>query len=89
MVAKIKGKKRKIRRGWNPFLESTAQPPKKRKSALAPNIDQEQSPYYRNNFQSRRTDTPTPVTADAHAGLRTADWPPALLDPIVDAIPPR
>ncbi len=50
---KDKGKKpRKRRRGQNPFLESTAQPPTKRKRALAPNIDQEQSPYYRNNFQS-------------------------------------
>ena len=71
---KDKGKKPHIRRrGQNPFLESTSQSPTKRKRALAPNIDQEQSPYYRNNFQSRRTNTPTPVTADAHAGLRNCD----------------
>ena len=69
-----KGRKPHKRRcGRNPYLESTAHPPKKRKRALAPNIDQEQSPYYRNNFQSRRTNTPTPVTADAHAGLRNCD----------------
>ena len=71
---KDKGKKpRKRRRGQNPFLESTAQPPTKRKRALAPNIDHKQSPYYRNYFQSQRTNTPTPVTADAHAGLRNCD----------------
>ena len=38
---KDKGKKQCKRRcGQNPFLDSTAQPPRKRKSALAPNIDQ-------------------------------------------------
>jgi hypothetical protein len=33
-------KPRKGRRGWNPLIESTAQPTTKRKMALAPNIDQ-------------------------------------------------
>ena len=62
----------KRRRGKNPFHESTAQPPTKRKTALAPNTDQEQSPSYR-SFPPRRTDTYTPVNADAHAGLTNCD----------------
>ncbi len=62
----------KRRRGNNPFHESTAQPPTKRKTTFAPNTDQEQSPYYR-SFPPRRADTPTPVDADAHAGLTNCD----------------
>jgi len=66
-------KQRKGRRGRNPFLESTAQPPTKRKKALAPNIDQGESIYYRASFQARRTNAPDPVIADSHAGLRNCD----------------
>ncbi len=40
--------------------------------AFAPNTDQEESPYYR-SFPSRRTNTPTPVNAGAHAGLTNCD----------------
>ena len=68
------GKKpHKRRRGPNPFHdEFTAQPPTKRNRALAPNIDQGGSPYYR-DFQARRTNAPDPVIADAHAGLINCD----------------
>ena len=68
------GKKtHKQRRGPNPFHEEfTAQPPTKRNRALAPNIDQGGSPYYR-DFQPRRTNAPDPFIADAHAGLINCD----------------
>ena len=46
-----KRKQRKRMRGWNDCHESTAKPQTKRRRALAPNIDQGQSPYYRYNFQ--------------------------------------
>jgi hypothetical protein len=47
----------------NPHLESTAQPPTKRRRALAPIIDERKSPYYRDDFinSARRTNEPDPV----------------------------
>ncbi len=66
-------RQRKRRRGRNPpLLESTVQqPPTKRRRAIAPNNDQGQSPYYRDDFvnNARRSNAPDPVTDDAHAGL--------------------
>ena len=66
----------KRRRGRNPpLLESTAvrQPPTKRRRAIAPNNDQ--SPYYKDDFvdNSRRTNARDPVIEDAHAGLTNCD----------------
>ena len=69
-------RKRTRRRGRNPpLLESTAQPPTKRRTAIAPNNDQGQSPYYRDDFvnNARRTNAPDPVIEDAHAGLTNCD----------------
>jgi hypothetical protein len=69
-------RQRTRRRGRNPpLLESTAQPPTKRNRAIAPNNDQGQSPYYRDDFlnNARRTNAPDPVIADAHAGLINCD----------------
>jgi hypothetical protein len=62
-------KQRTGRRGWNPLLESTAQPPTKRTRAIG------QSPYYRDDFvnNARRTNAPDPVIEDAHAGLTNCD----------------
>ena len=68
-----KQKQRKKTRGRNDCHESTAKPKTKRRRALAPNIDQGQSPYYRNNFQVRRTNAPAPVIAQSHAGLNNCD----------------
>jgi hypothetical protein len=65
------------RRGRNPpLLESTAQPPTKRRRAIAPNNDQGQSPYYRDDFvnNARRANAPDPVILEhAHAGLTNCD----------------
>jgi hypothetical protein len=70
-------RQRKRRRGWNPpLLESTVQqPPTKRRRAIAPNNDQGQSPYYRDDFvnNARRTNAPDPVIDYAHAGLTNCD----------------
>jgi hypothetical protein len=68
-----KQKQCKRTRGWNDCHESTAKPQTKRRRALAPNIDQGQSPYYRHNFQVQRTNAPAPVIAHAHAGLNNCD----------------
>ena len=76
MVVMINEKKQLTgRRGRNPLLESTAQPPTKRKRALAPIIDEGESPYYRDNFinSARRTNEPDPVIDHAHAGLTNCD----------------
>ncbi len=54
------------------LLESTVQqPPTNRRRAIAPNNDQGQSPYYRDDFvnNARRSNAPDPVIDDAHAGL--------------------
>jgi hypothetical protein len=59
-----------------PLLESTAQPPTKRRRANAPNNDQGQSPYYRDDFvnNARRTNAPHPVNLkEAHSGLTNCD----------------
>ena len=72
MVVMIKNQ-RKRTRGRNDCHESTAKPQTNRRRALAPNIDQGQSPYYRHNFQVRRTNAPAPVIAHAHAGLNNCD----------------
>ncbi len=72
MVVMIK-KQPKRTRGRNNCHKSTAKPQTKRRRALAPNIDQGQSPYYRHNFQVRRTNAPAPVVAHAHAGLNNCD----------------
>ena len=68
---------RKRRRGLNPpLLESTVQqPPTKRRRAIAPNNDQGQSPYYRDDFvdNAQRTNARDPVLEDAHAGLTNCD----------------
>jgi hypothetical protein len=70
-------RKRTRRRGRNPpLLESTAQPPTKRRRAIAPNNDQGQSPYYRDDFvnNARRTNAPDPeILEDAHSGLTNCD----------------
>jgi hypothetical protein len=70
-------RKRTRRRGRNPpLLESTAQPPTKRRMAIAPNNDQGQSPYYRDDFvnNARRTNAPHPVNLkEAHSGLTNCD----------------
>jgi hypothetical protein len=69
-------RQRTRRRGRNPpLLESTAQPPTKRRMAIAPNNDQGQSPYYRDDFvnNAQRTNAPDPVIEDAHAGLTNCD----------------
>ena len=70
-------RKRTRRRGRNPpLLESTAQPPTKRRTAIAPNNDQGQSPYYRDDFVNnpRRTNAPDPeILEDAHSGLTNCD----------------
>ena len=69
-------KQRTGRRGRNPpLLESTAQPPTKRRRALAPNIDHRQSPYYRDHFvnNARRTNAPDSVIDYAHAGLTNCE----------------
>jgi hypothetical protein len=72
MVVMIK-KQRKRMCGWNDCHKSTAKPQTKRRRALAPNIDQGQSPYCRHNFQVRRTNAPAPDIAHAHAGLNNCD----------------
>ena len=69
---------RKRRRGRNRrLLESTVQqPPTKRRKAIAPNNDQGQSPYYRDDFvdNPRRTNARDPAELeDAHAGLTNCD----------------
>ncbi len=68
-----KQKQHKRKRGWKDCHESTGKPKTKRRRALAPNIDQVQSPYYRRYFQVRRTNARDPVIADAHAGLKNCD----------------
>jgi ubiquitin C-terminal hydrolase len=76
MVVMINKKKQLTgRRGRNPLLESTAQPPTKRKRALASIIDEGESPYYRDNFinSARRTNELDPVIDHAHAGLTNCD----------------
>ncbi len=50
-----------------------SQASKKRRRALAPNIDQGQSPFYRHDFQVQRSNAPAPVIAHAHAGLNNCD----------------
>ena len=68
---------RKRTRGRNlSLLESTVQqPPTNRRRAIAPNNDQGQSPYYRDDFvnNARRSNAPDPVIEDAHAGLTNCD----------------
>jgi hypothetical protein len=76
---KQRKKERTGRRGRNPpLLESTAvqQPPTKRRRAIAPNNDQGQSPYYRDDFvdNARRTNAPDTVIEGAHAGLANCDF---------------